>query len=91
MHAQARQRAELKEIAAAVEQARDALARQQLAALVKLVALGRGLGEHLAFQSAHLRELFLHALHIGLEGSAARIEAGSQARHYFSTSGVTAR
>ena len=54
MHLQAGQAAELQKWSAPVQEARQALARQQLIALLKLGALGLGLGNHLRLQAVDL-------------------------------------
>jgi hypothetical protein len=92
VHAQAGQRAELEKVAAAVDQPRHALARQQLAALLELVALARRFGHHLGFQRAHLGQALGHARGVGLRRPAERGSSRDCERgHHFSTSGVTAR
>jgi hypothetical protein len=94
VHAQAGQRAELQEVAAAVEQPRHAFARQQLAAASKLAALALAFATTCACRPA-LRPAFAHALRVGGErgrpADQLEVSCGMRGRHAFSTSGVTAR
>ena len=78
VHLQAGQAAEFQKGRAPVQEARQALARQQLIALLKLGALGLGLGNHLRLQAVDFIEQRLHALGVGGKRGAARIDLGTQ-------------
>ena len=78
VHLEARQAAEFQKRRAPVQEARQALARQQLIALLKLGALGLGLGNYLGLQAIHLVKQRLHALGVGGKRRAARIDLGTQ-------------
>jgi hypothetical protein len=93
VHAQSGEGAELDEVAATVDQARHAFTRQQLAALLELVALRCRFLAYLGFERAHFRKAFGHARSVGREGGRAGIDQRVQDRHQasFNTSGMTLR
>ena len=76
VHLQARQAAQLQKGRAAVQQTGHALARQQLIALFKLVALGLRLRNHQRLQPLHLGQQFAHVPCVGSKGLAAGIDLG---------------
>ena len=81
VHAQAGEHRQLQEGRAAVDQAGDAFARQQLAAFFELVALGGRAFAHLGFEGADLIQPLLHAGGVALEGVGLRVEGGAQGGH----------
>jgi len=81
VHAQAGEGGQLQEGRAAVDQAGDAFARQQLAALFELVALGGRAVAHLRFEGAHLLQPLLHAGGVAAKGVGLRVEGGAQGGH----------
>ena len=91
VHAQTGQGTEFEEIAAAVDQARHAFARQQLTALLEARRLlGRGV-DHALLERTDLVDARLHARHVGKVAGVARVERCRQRRHQRSTSGLIAR
>ena len=91
VHAEAGERAQFQEVAATVEQARHAFARQQLPTLLEALALRLRLGDDLCLERADFTEPRVHAFRAGLEGRALRVDRGGDDGHYFSTSGPTER
>ncbi len=81
MHVQAGQAADLQKRRAPVQQTGDALARQQLIALLKLVTFGFGLGNDQTFQALHLGQQCLHTLGIGGKGVGLGLDLGTKGRH----------
>ena len=88
VHVQPGEAAQLEEGRAAVEQARHALARQQLAALLEALALRLRLGDHQLLQPLHLGEPFLHAPRIDAEGSGAGVELRDEGGHQYDAAGA---
>ena len=78
VHLQAGQAAEFQKRRAPVQEARQALAWQQLIALLKLGALGLGLGNHLCLQAVDLVKQTLHALGVGGKGGGTGVDLRAQ-------------
>ena len=91
VHAEPGERAQLEKVAARIEQPGDALAGQQLSALLEPGALRRRLLDHPRLERADLGEARLHPLRVRAEGGALGIQLRVRDGHYFSASGVTAR
>ena len=91
VHAQASERAEFQKLAASVDQPRHPFTWQQLPTLVELVALAGRLGHHLVLQRLDFVESRRHAGHICSKSGGLHIDLTHKRRHYFKTSGVTAR
>jgi hypothetical protein len=60
---------------------RATLARQQLLALLELVALGLGFGDDQAFQALDFGEQALHAQDVGGKGVGSGLDLGTNDRH----------
>jgi hypothetical protein len=93
VHAQPGERAELEEVAAAVDQARHALARQQLAALLELVAFGGRPSRTLASSARTSASRSAMRAALAAKAGDGSVDQGRDDRHQssFSTSGVTPR
>ena len=65
VHSEAGERAQFQEVAAAVEQSRDTLARQELATFLEPGMLRLGLGDDARLEGADLGEASRHPLRIG--------------------------
>ena len=78
VHLQARQAAEFQKRRAPVQKARQALAWQQLIALLKLGTLGLGLGNHLRLQAVDLVKQTLHTQGVGGESGGTGVDVRAQ-------------
>ena len=81
VHVEAGQAAELQKRRSAIEQARHALARQQLAARLELAALRFGFGNHQLLQALHFGEQLKHALRIRGKRLGLDLDLGTQNGH----------
>jgi hypothetical protein len=81
VHAKARERRELQPWRAVIDQQRHALARQQLVAGAKAVALGIREIPHLLLERAEITDQRQHLLPVGAKGLGAGINAALDNRH----------
>ena len=68
MHAQASERAEFEKVAAGVDEARHAFARQQLATRFEFLAFAFAFAHDLCLQRHHFGQALRHAFGVGGEG-----------------------